>query len=91
MSNDLAVVHNEADRCFEIFVDGYRAHLDYRQLDENTLDYCHTFVPDELRGRGVAGKLTAAALDYAKEQGLQVVPSCSYVEVFIKRQQSSSG
>ena len=86
MRHENQVVHNEQAQCFEMFVDGHRAHLDYRQLDEQTLDYCHTFVPNELRGKGLAAIVTAAALDYAREHGFAVRPSCSYVEVFMKRQ-----
>lgn len=86
MTNENQVIHNEQEQSFEMFVDGHRAHLDYRRLGGQTLDYCHTFVPDELRGRGLAAIVTAAALDYAREHGFTVRPSCSYVEVFMKRQ-----
>ena len=83
MSNQIS--HNPDQQCFETTVDGYRAHLDYRAVNEQVLDFHHTFVPDELRGRGVAADLTEAALAYAEAQGFQVHPSCSYVETFMKR------
>ena len=86
MNTAMQVSHNEQAGSFEVFVDGHRAHLDYRKVDENTLDYCHTYVPNELRGKGLAAVVTAAALDYARENGLTVIPSCSYVEVYMKRQ-----
>ncbi len=86
MTQDREVQHNRQAGCFELVVDGHRAHLDYRQLDEQTLDYFHTFVPDALRGQGVAAVLTRAALDYAQHNGLDVVPSCSYVAVYMQRQ-----
>lgn len=85
MSDINNVSHNADKLCFETTVDGHRAHLDYRTIDEETLDFHHTFVPDELRGRGVAAELTEAALAYAEEQGFKVHPSCSYVETFMKR------
>ena len=85
-----AVHHDNQKGCFELVIDGHRAHLDYRRLDDQTLDYCHTFVPDELRGRGVAAILTRAALDYAQHNGLDVVPSCSYVAVYMQRQAQQS-
>lgn len=68
-----------------MIVDGQRAHLDYRQLDNSTLDFYHTFVPDALRGQGIAAILTAAALDYAQQHELGVVPSCSYVATYMRR------
>jgi len=90
MNQELQVSHNLQQQSFEVLVDGHRAHLDYKRLPDGRLDYCHTFVPDQLRGRGIAAVLTRAALDYASAEGLEVVPSCSYVEVFIRRQQQGS-
>lgn len=82
----IEVSHDSQAGCFEVVVDGHRAHLDYRQLDEQTLDYYHTFVPDALRGKGIAAILTRAALEYAQSKELGVVPSCSYVAVYMQRQ-----
>ena len=90
MSDELQVTHNEQEQCFEMHVGGFRAHLDYRPLGDNKLDYYHTFVPNELRGRGIAAILTKAAIEYAQERGLEVLPSCSYVEVFLQRQKKKS-
>ena len=36
------------------------------------------FVDESLRGQGVAGKLMQAVVDYAKAQGKQISPTCSY-------------
>ena len=86
MNTHQEVIHNFAAQSFEVFVDGHRAHLDYQRLDERTLDYCHTFVPDALRGQGLAALVTAAALDYARDNGFEVRPSCSYVATYMQRQ-----
>ena len=45
----------------------------------------HTLVPPELRGRGIAEKLTRMALGDARMKRLKVVPACSYVAKFIQR------
>ena len=45
----------------------------------------HTFVPDALRGQGLAAQLVRAALTEARRVGWKVVPACSYVASFIKR------
>jgi len=45
----------------------------------------HTFVPDALRGQGVAAALVAAALDEARRRGWTIVPACSYVAAFLQR------
>ena len=39
----------------------------------------HTIVPPEISGRGVGGKLVAALMADAREQGFKVVPQCSFV------------
>jgi predicted GNAT family acetyltransferase len=86
MTTAYKVTHNEQSGSFEVFVEGHRAHLDYRRVDDSTLDFCHTFVPGELRGKGLAAVVTAAALEYARDNDLRVIPSCSYVEVYLKRE-----
>lgn len=39
----------------------------------------HTLVPQEIGGRGVAGRLVEAMIADAREQGFKVRPVCSYV------------
>jgi uncharacterized protein len=82
--DDIAVTHNEGAMRFEALVYGELALCEY-QREGDALVFTHTYVPPELRGRGVAQKLVRVALDYARESGLSVVPSCSYVAAFIER------
>lgn len=42
-------------------------------------------VPDAVGGRGIAGRLTQHALDWARSEGLKVKPICPYVKTWIKR------
>ncbi|MGK9063975.1 GNAT family N-acetyltransferase [Stutzerimonas chloritidismutans] len=86
MSEQLTIRHDQAGHQFETTVDGYRAYLAYVDLGKQTLDIYRTFVPDALRGRGVAAALTQHALDYAAREGFTVIPSCSYVERYMERQ-----
>lgn len=80
----LTIVHNPDARRFEAIVDGGLARCDYRRVG-NVLQINHTEVPAALEGRGIAGKLVAATLDYAKAQGLRVAPYCSYVRSYMRR------
>lgn len=64
---------------------GHQSILEYRTVDAQTLDFHHTYVPDALRGRGVAALLAKAGLAFAKQQGFKVIPSCSYIEVYLQR------
>ena len=80
----LDIVHNAAAHRFEAVVDGALARCDYRRVG-NVLQIHHTEVPVALEGRGIAGKLVAAALGYAKAEGLAVAPYCSYVRAYMRR------
>ncbi|HUH96374.1 MAG TPA: GNAT family N-acetyltransferase [Anaerolineales bacterium] len=81
---ELEVLHNRAERRFEIWLDGTLCELDYH-LQANTMIIHHTGVPAPLEGRGIAGRLTRTALEYAAENALRVIPLCSYVAVYIRR------
>ena len=87
MSEVLPVQHDVSGHQFEVTVDGHRAYLAYMDLGKQTLVIYRTFVPNALRGRGVAAALTEQALEYAERSGYSVIPSCSYVERYMERRQ----
>jgi len=80
------VRHDPAAGRFYVDLDGSTAYLAYTQVDDRTLDLRHTFVPDALRGRGLAAQIVRFALDYARSHGLRVIPTCSYVAATIRRE-----
>lgn len=82
--DDISVNHNAGEQRFETLVSGQLAVCDY-ELDGNRIVFTHTYVPSELRGRGIAEKLVRVALDFAREQKHEVVPACSYVAAFVSR------
>jgi predicted GNAT family acetyltransferase len=79
----LAIRHEPESRRFAADLGGKTAYLTYRELDGRVLDLDHTFVPPERRGGGIASQLAVRALDYARERGYRVVPSCPFVAAFI--------
>jgi uncharacterized protein len=81
----LAIRHERQARRFVAEVDGKTAYITYRELDRRILELDHTYVPSELRGRGIASQLTVRALEYARENGCRVVPSCPFVAAYIER------
>lgn len=83
-SEKILVRHNPAEHRFEAEVDGLLSVADYQVRGEQMI-FTHTFVPPQLRGRGIAEKLVRVALEHARSERLRVVPACSYVEVFIDR------
>ena len=84
------VVHNERASRFEAQLTEGLCRADYRRVG-NVLQMVHTEVPAEARGRGAAGHVVAAALDYAEAQGLKVMPLCSYVRGYFQRHPERQG
>jgi predicted GNAT family acetyltransferase len=84
MSATPEVVHNAAAHRYEITLDGHQAVAEYAFEDGRQV-FTHTFVPPELRGKGLAEKLVRRGLEDARAAGRKVVPACSYVAVFIQR------
>ncbi|GIZ11772.1 GNAT family N-acetyltransferase [Pseudomonas sp. NCCP-436] len=87
MSEALSISHDQTNHQFVTTVGGDRAYLAYMDLGKQTLDIYRTFVPNSLRGRGIAAALTEHALRYAETHGYTVIPSCSYVERYMERRQ----
>ena len=83
---EVQVVNKEAVLRFEAAVGGEVAYLTYERRGERIV-YDHMKVPPALEGHGLAGKLARTALDYARAQGLEVVPVCPYVASYIGKHQ----
>jgi predicted GNAT family acetyltransferase len=79
-------VRHEPDRHrFVLETSGGAAVLEYRQVGADKLAYYRTFVPTELRGRGIASVIADRALRHARDAGLKVIPSCPFVATYIDR------
>ena len=84
MSDAIKVTNNTEAGRFEATVDGHAAYTEYRLLASGML-FPHTEVPAALEGRGVGSALVRDALDFAREQGLKVIPVCPFVAGWIRR------
>lgn len=82
--DELKISHNPAENRFEAWIEGQLAKLDYME-DGDTIVMTHVGVPVEYRGHGLAGRITQSALEYAKAKSLRVIPMCSYVAAYIRR------
>lgn len=80
----LEIRHDAAGRRFVTKVDGSVGYAEYTP-EGDALAITHTAVPEAIGGRGIAGKLMAAVLSYARSEGKQVIPRCSYAAAYIKR------
>jgi hypothetical protein len=82
--SEFKVRQNESEERFESDVEGGVAYVEYI-IDGDEITFTHTEVPKVAEGKGVAGKLVAGALVYARSAGLRVVPQCPYVAAWMKR------
>jgi len=78
--------HEPEQRRFVAEVDGAEAVLEYTLRGDGVRNYRHTFVPPALRGQGIAKDLVLYALDDARAQGVQIIPSCPYVAKVVREQ-----
>ena len=69
---------------FSVVRDGHTGFVEYERVD-GTLVITHTIVPPAIGGRGIAGELVQAALDFARAEGLKVQPRCSYADAWMRR------
>lgn len=83
--SDINVSHNQKDQQFEADVAGGTALIAYSAGKDGTITFHHTEVPPEAEGKGVARALATTALQYARDNKLQVVPECAYVASFVKK------
>jgi predicted GNAT family acetyltransferase len=81
---DIEVTNNRSAKRFETTMDDALAVLEY-ELEDGVLTLVHTGVPSVLEGKGIGGRLVKAALEFASEQGLKVVPLCPFVRSYIER------
>ena len=83
------VIDNKSQNRFEIHIDDQIAFEDYEFFTTSTgeegIEYKHTFVPDSLSGRGIAGYLVKVILDCAAARKLRVKPTCPYVKSYIDK------
>ncbi|MGH3369634.1 MAG: GNAT family N-acetyltransferase [Nocardioidaceae bacterium] len=80
---DAPVVDDVERSRFVVEQDGAVAQLGYR-TNGDRLVLVHTEVPDEIGGRGIAGRLVRAAVERARRDGLTLVPWCPYARRWLE-------
>jgi predicted GNAT family acetyltransferase len=82
LSGDLKL--NEALRRIEVWVDGDIAYLSYTET-AGALSFDHVYVPEKLRGKGIAERLVRRAIEAVRQQHGKIIPRCDYVAAFLDR------
>jgi uncharacterized protein len=81
---DTIIVDNKDRQRFEVLIEGEYAYIDYR-WHENELVLMHTFVPEALRGRGIADKLARHVLEDVKTKNLRSKIYCPFLRTYLQR------
>ncbi len=82
--NQINIENNQARHRFEAKVDDQVAVAEYIQ-GKDYIVFAHTEVPEALEGQGIASSLAHTALEYAKENNLQIMPLCPYFAAYIRK------
>jgi predicted GNAT family acetyltransferase len=82
---DFEVHRDDARRRYYASIDGHEAQIRFAPAGAGTLDFQHTEVAPELRGRGVAETLVRHALDDVRARGEQIIATCPFVKAFLAR------
>jgi predicted GNAT family acetyltransferase len=64
---------------------GFSAEMVYTKPSLNKIIIEHTDVSDELRGQNVGLQLVKAAVDYAREHGIKIIPLCPFANSVFKK------
>lgn len=82
---DIKVEHNTEDQEFTADIQGGEGELAYSLPENNVIDFQHTYVSENLRGKGVAEELVKTGLEYARNNNLKVVATCQFVASYVRR------
>ena len=78
------IIHDKDNQRFYLETEGMESYVKYIKT-EDSFNIISTYVPNPLEGRGIASALVKEAYDYAESLGLMLVGSCSYAEIWLKR------
>lgn len=74
-------LQEETKGAFRILNEGKEAaQMTYSRAGESMIIIDHTEVSDSLRGQGAGKKLVLAAVEYARENKLRILPLCPFAK-----------
>lgn len=93
MSSDqeITVTHNAERGRYEARVGGSFAGFAGYNDEDGVRDFNHTVTAPEFSGRGVAAAVVRTALDDTVRAGLKILPTCTYVQAFVKKNHDWDG
>jgi predicted GNAT family acetyltransferase len=83
--SEITIVNNRTAQRFEARTPEGVAVLQYQYGNDGALVLVHTEVPPAFRRRGIATRLVGAALDFAIDHHLVVIPVCPFVRAYLQQ------
>lgn len=78
---EIQQINNETKGAFKAIEDGKEAgNMTYSWAGENRFIIDHTEVNPEFSGKGVGKKMVLAAVEYARENNLKIIPLCPFAK-----------
>ena len=81
---DQKVIHEKENERFVMYFDGKEVYVEYTMAGKE-INLYHTYTDPTLRGKGLAAQVVRAAFEFAKENNLKVIPTCSYTQAFLAK------
>lgn len=78
------IVHDSQRQCFVANLGHSEALLEYTLLANNGINFHRTFVPETMRGQGIAETLVKTGLTWAQQQNFRIEASCWFVQRFVR-------
>jgi uncharacterized protein len=80
----MEVINNRDKNQFELQIEGHQAIIEYK-IKKDKIYLISTQVPDALSGQGIGKKLVTGTIDQIETMNLKVVPVCSFIQAWFKR------
>lgn len=81
----MLIEHCENTQRFVTRIEGKEAYIEYSMPEDGVVNLLSTFVPEEGRGQGIAGKLAQAAFEYAQQKNYKVIPTCPFLPAWLEK------
>lgn len=80
----MEIIHQPDQFRFIVDNDNRQSRLEYELMPRHGINFTFTYVPEALRGQGIAEKLVRTGLAWAREEGFGIEASCWYVKRFLR-------
>ena len=78
------IIHQPERFRFIVDIDNRQSRLEYELMPRHGINFTFTYVPETLRGQGIAEKLVRTGLAWARKEGFGIEASCWYVKRFLR-------